>query len=78
MAVSRRGVVQAVLLCSILSTPVLAGRALAETKVVRDGQGRVILEIKDDGTRIVHSYGPDGREIEVRTPPPSGTGDAKH
>jgi len=78
MTVSPRRVVQAVLLCALLLTPLVAGRAHAETKVIRDDQGRVILEIKDDGTRIVHSYGPDGREIQVPTPPPSGSGDAKH
>ena len=73
---------QALLRLALAASLGLASSAAAETKVIRDDQGRVVLEIRDDGTRIVHRYGPDGREVESPPPPPPApttqTPDAKH
>jgi YD repeat-containing protein len=42
-----------------------AGSAGAETRYVRDAQGRVVLETRDDGTRISYTYTADGRVVRT-------------
>jgi len=47
--------------CLAVALTCLAPRlGSAETRFITDAQGRVVVAIHDDGTRVIYTYGADG------------------
>ena len=46
----------------------LVSPAAAESQLIRDDQGRVVLEIREDGTMISYSYDAQGHVVKSDRP----------
>ncbi len=54
--------------CVTLGLCLTAQMSSAETRYIKDEKGRVVLEIRDDGTRITYTYADDNRVTQTRQP----------